>query len=1050
MNAASRTNLKSLRVIRMVSAVALLAIIVAGTCEATTRVALVSTCGGDAGADVLALAEAKLSQQPDIELVDRHEIERVLQEQKLWTCGRSGAGQAVAAGKLLGVEVFAALEIFPDSQRALGLVVFDAVNGVRLGDRALPEERLDDTITGIINAVRNSCEKRLDKGAKLRTVCLMSVRNADLPRELDSFCDASGRLWERELVMSQDLAILDRRQLEQVNRERELPGASSSNSLLAALLIVNIEVGRLPKGGGYRATAFVTTSSGVAIQRCDANTTNLDAVTLAHDLVQETTKVLHAAATEGKIDRVAEAKRFFREAEWAEGHEERIGQVKAAEAAWALEPDNILYMMALSKALLGQGLVTINPSASPVMLKHPSDEAIHRSLELVQRGTQLRRDALQTYSIQESNGLTTADIKSIPNWPFDRGDTEFDRYAMLILSLYRPSDGKCSPFWGAVPIFVHTRQYFRTGNFSVIDEAIASCHAGWRTSEIDQLLRSSLTNYYEYEQAKQRRRTPPAHTLNPVTTVEVARLKKMADQLKSDCISKHPSADEVRQRVQEIVLAEEADLSNPQMAAGEPERLALDEATEAAIYCLSASHLTDDFNRRITDLNSAMLDRGDIGCSILHHPFAIMWRGKLMVGSGSIEADRRRLEFYNRALVVLNTPAHRELSCLYPIAANNSPSLRKVFLHFRHLILSAHPEWGLKTVTPWTQAQLVVEAFDNSAGMQRLLVPMVDDRFLYVLGSSETNGITTLQLVCKELPDGPLKFLGKVQFAKILDVTAACISGKRYYVATKESGYHAAAKGVGLIGFSTANANVTQITTTNGLPCDSISALAACDNILFAAVNEPKIGFALVSYDTTLQKCEILASSRRTEKHSRFDNCLPVQLLYTTSDPDRHRIIFAALQTANEPRAWWEWNTQSRQFRELTSLSNAFPFVSGSRAAGDRVVISEKRMVNLQTDSVESLIATNNPADPVGSPTTNDVMIPCPPYLFLDNWIWSGTPFGRISLDGKVQELFALPRKAGSASCSFIPPESLQVVGQGKQILAATPYEIWLLTLPSN
>ena len=51
--------------------------------QAATRVALVSTCGGDAEADVLALAEAKLSQQPGIELVERREVERVLQEQKL-------------------------------------------------------------------------------------------------------------------------------------------------------------------------------------------------------------------------------------------------------------------------------------------------------------------------------------------------------------------------------------------------------------------------------------------------------------------------------------------------------------------------------------------------------------------------------------------------------------------------------------------------------------------------------------------------------------------------------------------------------------------------------------------------------------------------------------------------------------------------------------------------------------------------------------------------------------------------------------------------------
>jgi hypothetical protein len=81
--------------------------------SAQTRVALVSTCGGEAGQNVLALADAALSAETNMVLVERREVERILNEQKLTRCGLSDSAQAIAVGKLLGVEVFATLETFP-------------------------------------------------------------------------------------------------------------------------------------------------------------------------------------------------------------------------------------------------------------------------------------------------------------------------------------------------------------------------------------------------------------------------------------------------------------------------------------------------------------------------------------------------------------------------------------------------------------------------------------------------------------------------------------------------------------------------------------------------------------------------------------------------------------------------------------------------------------------------------------------------------------------------------------------------------------------------
>ena len=191
--------------------------------NAHTRVALVSTCGGEAGQNVLALADVALSAETNIVLVERRDVERVLQEQNLMHCGLSEAGQAVAAGQLLGVQVFASLETVPDQKEALGLVVFDAATGLVLWDSVLSGTNAEVAAVEADAAVEASCEKRQRPAGSLTRVCILSVRNVDLPRQFDSSCQSVGSILQRQLVRSPSLAVLERQHLENVNKERLLP-----------------------------------------------------------------------------------------------------------------------------------------------------------------------------------------------------------------------------------------------------------------------------------------------------------------------------------------------------------------------------------------------------------------------------------------------------------------------------------------------------------------------------------------------------------------------------------------------------------------------------------------------------------------------------------------------------------------------------------------------------------------------------------------------------------------------------------------------------------
>src|SRR5690349_18950465 len=136
----------------------LLAIALAGSAHAAVRIALVSSGPEKDSANLLALAEAKLSEDNRIELLERTAIHKVLDEQKLSLAGLVDEDKAVAAGKLLRVEVLAVVQsLGPDAPPVL--TVFDAFNGSRLVDVDLPKDNVDEQVGAIVLGIDRSRQK---------------------------------------------------------------------------------------------------------------------------------------------------------------------------------------------------------------------------------------------------------------------------------------------------------------------------------------------------------------------------------------------------------------------------------------------------------------------------------------------------------------------------------------------------------------------------------------------------------------------------------------------------------------------------------------------------------------------------------------------------------------------------------------------------------------------------------------------------------------------------------------------------------------------------
>jgi hypothetical protein len=143
-----------------------------GKARPLARIALVSSGTSDNVGALLDLAQAKISAQPGVELLDRQAMTRILQEQKLSLSGLVDASTAVRAGKLLSVDLFAFVEADPASKDALGLVVYDAATGVKLHDASLPAGKLDEQIEAIAGGVPRL--KKL-RGSKVYTRFACSV-----------------------------------------------------------------------------------------------------------------------------------------------------------------------------------------------------------------------------------------------------------------------------------------------------------------------------------------------------------------------------------------------------------------------------------------------------------------------------------------------------------------------------------------------------------------------------------------------------------------------------------------------------------------------------------------------------------------------------------------------------------------------------------------------------------------------------------------------------------------------------------------------------------
>jgi hypothetical protein len=291
-----------------------------------------------------------------------------------------------------------------------------------------------------------------------------------------------------------------------------------------------------------------------------------------------------------------------------------------------------------------------------------------------------------------------------------------------------------------------------------------------------------------------------------------------------------------------------------------------------------------------------------------------------------------------------------------------------------------------------------------------------------------------------------------LQFAR-----SVCIHDGCYYLGTKANGIYA-------MPFD--GSQPVRISIAEGLPSDNVQGLVGFGTHLCACLGDSQASY-IVTWDLKASRCDILASSRRKDKKSLFDNAPPIAHCLMVPDPARRRLIF--LPTSNAGcQVWtgiWALDPEDGSFKQLLSLPGASAGLLNESATieGNQLITtSAVGMFSYDLEKKEPILlyAGKVALHPDKLPDLTYQLEALPeyrvarsnfgnvraPHLVVDDWVWGSFPFSRRRIgDGKAEMLPPLRSEA-----RYFAPTTILPFGKERQLLIADPFTIWLVTLPKK
>jgi len=303
------------------------------------RLAVFPGEGDRAPADVdFTRMETALAADPEVALVERQQIRKILAEQKLTASVLANPATAARLGQLLSADLFLFVEKLPEPTAAAWRVeVIETRTGISLGGLISAEKSFKTDPKQISDLVQAAVAKWRIPPEKRRYLGILGVRSEELNRSLFGVAESFGMFLTIDLGKSPEVVILDRERLEHFQHEQELTGAE--NELKASALLLAGGVRQAETNGELRFTFSLSALKGgkartftVQVPEGDLNAARR-AVARAI-LEQCQASVPRSSAANPK----REAALFSQRAQILAAHGELEPAARAAEAALALYP----------------------------------------------------------------------------------------------------------------------------------------------------------------------------------------------------------------------------------------------------------------------------------------------------------------------------------------------------------------------------------------------------------------------------------------------------------------------------------------------------------------------------------------------------------------------------------------------------------------------------------------------------------------------------------------------------------------------------------------
>jgi hypothetical protein len=288
-------------------------------------------------AELVARIEADLSSTPDLALVERALLRKVLAEQELNAAGALKPGASVRLGRLLAADLFLFIHKVASQETAgLDLQWVETRTGVVLQRRLVMDRGVDRNREAIIELNSAALKRLTIPPAGRQAMAILGLRSEEPGRAFDGPLAALEALLAADLATIPTLALLEREHLEHLTAEKNLAGGELA--LRASALLLEGGIRHSPDKSRWIATVLVTQLQGGAPARASVEVDVGDISGAREQLAGAVAKLLELPLRIQGGKARQEAAVFATQAALLLAHDDMEGGVRAAEAALALCP----------------------------------------------------------------------------------------------------------------------------------------------------------------------------------------------------------------------------------------------------------------------------------------------------------------------------------------------------------------------------------------------------------------------------------------------------------------------------------------------------------------------------------------------------------------------------------------------------------------------------------------------------------------------------------------------------------------------------------------